>query len=381
MRSSRKTTENYFRSPVQSFAPSGARAGLSRLKTVAVVAGVFAGMPVMVDAAMAGDSSRRSPDQVARLQLPSQLGSGSLGARVGGNATSVDASADRQYRAPPTAGRLLSEHGAGMGPPARSVAALPSLGGERAELLPDGDYAFRVDQRPGSIRVGRDVVENVFAASRIVGADPAMVMALSWRSAEAVDHGSRPATGARVAGLFAYDEQRFLQELVRWGPSLGIDDVVAGIRMTSQGAYVAVGYARDAIEGLRRDIHANALIGAANAKSAQAILARHGHGGGNTADVLVAMQFGSEVALDLVKARMTNPHHPMSGPLADVVAGMGLSPRGPGGQPWTVSSFNEATELRLQSDMRLFASMRRMTLAEQHRPLVADEHAHRPGPR
>lgn len=242
-----------------------------------------------------------------------------------------------------------------------------------------GDYVFGAGR--GALRVGKDVVENIHAAARTTGADPALVMALSWRSGAAAEMGALPNSGVRVAGMFAYSEQRFLEEMTRWGGSLGVGDQVASIRRTPEGALVAVGHARDTFEGMRHDIHASAVVGAANVKSAQAHLDQASPGRHGAADVLVAVQFGNDVAVNLITARMTNPHKPMTGPLADVVAGMGLPAVDAGGRAWTISSFNEATEVRLREEMHAFSPMRDMQLAEQHRPVSPQGVSYPTGPR
>lgn len=176
--------------------------------------------------------------------------------------------------------------------------------------------------------------------------------------------------------MFAYSEQRFLEEMTRWGGSLGVGDLVSSIRRTPQGALVAVGGARDTFEGMRNDIHASAVVGAANAKSAQAHLEQAAPGRHDAADLLVAVQFGNDVALSLITARMTNPRKPMTGPLADVVAGMGLPSLDEAGHPWTIGSFHEATEERLRSEIHAFAGIRTMQLAEQHRPGIKQDAMH-----
>ena len=242
-----------------------------------------------------------------------------------------------------------------------------------------GDYVFGAGR--GALRVGKDVVENIHAAAQTTGADPALVMALSWRSGAAAETGALPNSGVRVAGMFAYSEQRFLEEMTRWGGSLGVGDQVSSIRRTPEGALVAVGHARDTFEGMRHDIHASAVVGAANVKSAQAHLDQAAPGRHGAADVLVAVQFGNDVAVNLITARMTNPHKPMTGPLADVVAGMGLPAVDAGGRAWTISSFHEATEMRLREEMHAFSPMRSMQLAEQHRPVSPQSASYPNGPR
>jgi hypothetical protein len=430
MQSSRTTIERYFDAPVRRFGPPGLQAGLSRLKAVAIVAGVFAGGPAAtIHAASAAEAYPDSrPQAVAQVQAPAQaarkgeagpsvrtgLAQADLGRRDQPGArrgAAVPAGAgirddgarfadlpaqgaprlgraadygDQFLPADPYASRTLAYGEAGYAPPEPFAAAARSRNPDSAGsvfLASTGDYVFRPDLRSESIQVGRDVVENVFAASQLVGIDPAFVMALSWRSSAAAENGALPTTGMKVDGMFAYGEQRFLEEVSRWGSSLGMQDVVDGIRRTPQGQLVAVGHARYAVDGLRRDIHASAVLGAANAKSARAFLVQSGLDRTNAADVLVAIQFGSDVALNLVRARMTNPHQPMAGPLADVVAGMGLPPADPAGRAWTVASFNEATDFHLRAEMRAFAPMRGMTLAEQHRPASAQDASYSPGPR
>lgn len=378
MKTSRKIAERYFDTPTKSFRPSGLQAGLSRLKAVAVVAGVFGGVPAAtIFAAAAGEAYRDARPQAAQVrtidrtaEAPSPIRGVASGIRGGSDG---NADARRAY------GERTFEAGyAAPGSPGAAGRARDSVSAGAASRTSTKDYVFRADPRTEPIEVGRDVVENISAASRMVGIDPALVMALSWRSAIASDEGALPATGMRVGGMFAYGEQRFLEEMVRWGGSMGLHDVVAGIRRTPQGGYVAVGHARGAIDGLRQDIHVSSVLGAANAKSASAFLADHALGRTNSADVLVAIQFGSDVALSLVRARMTNPHQPMTGPLADVVAGMGLAPIDSAGRTWTVTSFNEATEARLRAEMRAFASLRGMELSEQHRPVAPEEASYRP---
>jgi hypothetical protein len=143
---------------------------------------------------------------------------------------------------------------------------------------------------------------------------------------------------------------------------------------------VAVGHARETFEGMRHDIHASAVVGAANAKSAQAHLQQAAPGRHGLADVLVAVQFGNDVAVNLITARMTNPHKPMTGPLADVVAGMGLPAVDESGRAWTISSFHDATEMRLRDEARAFAPIRDMQLAEQHRPVAPQGASYPNGP-
>ncbi|GJD90687.1 hypothetical protein BHAOGJBA_4229 [Methylobacterium hispanicum] len=400
MKTSRKIAERYFDTPTRTFGPSGLQAGLSRLKAVAIVAGVLGGVPAAtIFAAAAGEAYRDARPQAAQVLAGDRAAEAAAPVRGPASGIRGGLDGDAAARRPQGERRLELEAGA---PPAmanrgRGAAyevagyGVPSFGaGGRARdphvagaasRTSSGDYLFRADPRSEPIEVGRDVVQNISAASRMVGIDPALVMALSWRSAIASEGGALPATGMRVGGMFAYGEQRFLEELVRWGGSLGLHDVVAGIRRTPRGEYVAVGHARDAVDGLRQNIHASSVLGAANAKSAAAFLADNALGRTNPADILVAIQFGSDVALSLVRARMTNPHQPMTGPLADVVAGMGLAPIDASGRTWTVTSFNEATETRLRTEMRAFASMRGMELSEQHRPVAPEGASYRPAPR
>jgi hypothetical protein len=423
MSQSRKAAERLFGTPTTAFLPASIGRASSKILAVALVVGAAASVDVRHEAAAAPQGYAASGQQQVQYSgAPDRYrryDSGYAGARddgrgyddrryddgigqarpglLGGIKGALERRLDRviDHAAERRERRAYEAYGYG-GPVASPV---PAYGVGRGYGVPAygpiepppaapvavvldrqaGDYVFGTGR--GAIRVGKDVVENVNAAARTVGADPALVMALSWRSGAAAEQGALPNSGVRVAGMFAYSEQRFLEEMTRWGGSLGVGDLVSSIRRTPQGALVAVGGARDTFEGMRNDIHASAVVGAANAKSAQAHLEQAAPGRHDAADLLVAVQFGNDVALSLITARMTNPRKPMTGPLADVVAGMGLPSLDEAGRPWTIGSFHEATEERLRSEIHAFAGMRTMQLAEQHRPTAPQDASYPAAPR
>lgn len=386
MSSSRKTVERYLGSPSRAFLPAGLAPAASRLLAMALVVGAAATLDVRNEAAAAPQGYGAGAAQVVPvsdrgLDFERDGGyerrPGLLGGLKGAIERRVDRAVDGVYERRER--RLDEAYGYGAPDPAYGRGG-PPMRREATVVLDrqSGDYVFGAGR--GAIRVGKDVVENIAAAANTTGADPALVMALSWRSGAAAETGALPATGVRVAGMFAYSEQRFLEEMTRWGGALGVGDQVSSIRRTPQGALVAVGHARDTFEGMRHDIHASAVVGAANVKSAQAHLDQAAPGRHGIADVLVAVQFGNDVAVNLITARMTNPHKPMAGPLADVVAGMGLPAVDESGRAWTISSFHEATETRLRAEARAFAPIRDMQLAEQHRPVAPRSASYPAGP-
>lgn len=386
MSSSKKTAERFFGSPSRAFLPSGVAPAASRLLAMALVVGAAATVDLRSEAVAAPQGYGAGAAQVVPVgemslgyerdggyeRRPGLLGGlkGAIERRVD---RAVDGVLDRRER------RLDDRNGYGAPEPAYGRGG-PPIRREASVVLDrqSGDYVFGAGR--GAIRVGKDVVENIAAAANTTGADPALVMALSWRSGAAAEAGTLPTTGVRVAGMFAYSEQRFLEEMTRWGGALGVGDQVSSIRRTPQGALVAVGHARDTFEGMRHDIHASAVVGAANVKSAQAYLEQAAPGRHGIADVLVAVQFGNDVAVNLITARMTNPHKPMTGPLADVVTGMGLPAVDESGRSWTISTFHEATEMRLRAEARAFAPIRDMRLAEQHRPMAPQGASYPTGP-
>lgn len=396
MSSSRKTAERFFGSSSRAFLPAGLVPASSRLLAMALVVGAAATVDLRSQAHAAPQAYGAAPpsaqlQDVQPLERGYERRPGLLGGIKGAIERKVDRVVDGVYE---RRERRLSEvpgygapgpaYGAeayGYGAPAPAYGRGGSPIRREAAVILDrqsGDYVFGAGR--GAIRVGKDVVENIAAAANTTGADPALVMALSWRSGAAAEMGALPNSGVRVAGMFAYSEQRFLEEMIRWGGALGVGDQVSSIRRTPQGALVAVGHAHDTFEGMRHDIHASAVVGAANAKSAQAHLDQAAPGRHGVADVLVAVQFGNDVAVNLITARMTNPHKPMTGPLADVVAGMGLPAVDESGRAWTISSFHEATEMRLRAEMRAFAPIRDMQLAEQHRPVAPQGASYPTGP-
>jgi len=386
MSSSRKTAERFFGSPSRAFLPAGLAPAASRLLAMALAVGAAATVDMRSEAVAAPQGYAAGAAQVVPVgdrglvferedayeRRPGLLGGlkGAIERRVD---RAVDGVLERRER------RLDDRYGYGSQEPAYGRGG-PPIRREASVVLDrqSGDYVFGAGR--GAIRVGKDVVENIAAAANTTGADPALVMALSWRSGAAAEMGALPTSGVRVAGMFAYSEQRFLEEMTRWGGALGVGDQVSSIRRTPQGALVAVGHARDTFEGMRHDIHASAVVGAANAKSAQAHLQQAAPGRHGLADVLVAVQFGNDVAVNLITARMTNPHKPMTGPLADVVAGMGLPAVDESGRAWTISSFHDATEMRLREEARAFAPIRDMQLAEQHRPVAPQGASYPNGP-
>jgi hypothetical protein len=438
MSPSRKAAERFFGTPAKAFLPSSIGHASSKILAVALVVGAAASVDLRNEAvaapqgyAASGSQQAQYPDARDRVARGGSIdGAAAQGYAAPGRPGAGYAAdrGDRRYDGPGAPARpgLLGgikgaferkldrviDHayerrerrvyeGYGYGRPAvlPVPVAVPVYGAGRAygpalygpvDAVPAGAVPVVLDRQSGdyvfgagrvAIRVGKDVVENVYAAARMVDADPALVMALSWRSGAAAEHGALPASGVRVAGMFAYSEQRFLEEMRQWGGSLGVGDLVSSIRRTPEGALVAVGRARDTFEGMRSDIHASAVVGAANAKSAQAHLEQAAPGRHGAADLLVAVQFGNDVALSLITARMTNPHKPMTGPLADVVAGMGLPAVDETGRPWTIASFHDATEMRLRSEIHAFSGMRTMQLAEQHRPAAPQNASYPAGPR
>ncbi|MGF9759329.1 transglycosylase SLT domain-containing protein [Microvirga sp. 0TCS3.31] len=110
----------------------------------------------------------------------------------------------------------------------------------------------------GPIKVQRHIVEKILEASRIVGVDPSLLMAVADK--ESSFKTSVKALTSSATGLFQFIEQTWLGVVEEFGDLYGLETEKMAIVRSNNGYTVADSKERARILGLRRDPYLSALM-------------------------------------------------------------------------------------------------------------------------